>query len=166
MINDMGLVKATFGAGCFWGVQFYVDQIPGVIESYAGYMGGNTTNPTHEQVYNEKTGHVEVVQVLFDPELVSYETLLKYFFRLHDPTEVDQQGPNIGSQYRSVIFYHNDDQKILAEIVTKDVAGHFKKPIATKIEPAQEFYMAEDYHQKYTQNTGRGMCHVPYEPIK
>lgn len=166
MLEEMGLVKATFGAGCFWGVQFYFDQIPGVIDSSVGFMGGNIPSPTYEQVCTENTGHAEVVQLSYDPELVTYDTLLKHFFRMHDPTQVDKQGPDVGSQYRSVIFYHNDDQKVLADIVIKELAGKYSKPIATVVEPAKDFYIAEEYHQKYTQKTGMGMCHIPYEPIQ
>lgn len=165
-IQGLGLAKATFGAGCFWGVQFYFDQVPGVIESVAGYTGGSVPNPTYEQVCTDKTGHAEAVQIEFDPDLVTYETLLKHFFRLHDPTQVNGQGPDIGTQYRSAIFYHSEDQKILAEITIKSLSTNFSKPIATQLVEATEFYKAEDYHQKYTQTTGKGMCHIPYEPVQ
>ena len=164
-MEGIELQKATFAAGCFWGVQFYFDEVPGVIESKAGYTGGQTANPTYEQVCTDKTGHAEAVELEYDPDLVTYETLLKHFFRLHDPTQANGQGPDIGTQYRSAIFYHNDDQKILAEITIKNLAENFDKPIVTTLESASAFYNAEDYHQKYTQTTGRGMCHVPYEPI-
>ena len=164
-MEGMELQKATFAAGCFWGVQFYFDEVPGVIESKAGYTGGQTADPTYEQVCTDKTGHAEAVELEYDPDLVTYETLLKHFFRLHDPTQANGQGPDIGTQYRSAIFYHNDDQKILAEITIKNLAENFDKPIVTTLESASAFYKAEDYHQKYTQTTGRGMCHVPYEPI-
>lgn len=164
-MSDFGLQKATFAAGCFWGVQYYFDQVPGVIQSLAGYTGGSVPDPTYEQVCTDKTGHAEAVEIEFDPELITYETLLKHLFRLHDPTQVGGQGPDVGNQYRSTIFYHNDDQKILAEITMKNLSASFKKPIATSLEPASTFYRAEDYHQKYTQTTGRGMCHVPYEPV-
>lgn len=165
MFEDMGLAKATFAAGCFWGVQFYFDQVPGVIESSVGYCGGSVANPTYEQVCTGQTGHAEAIELQYDPDLVTYETLLKHFFRLHDPTTLNRQGPDTGSQYRSAIFYHSDDQKILAEITIKNLASKFKSPIVTGIEPAKEFYLAEEYHQKYTQNTGKGICHIPYEPI-
>ena len=161
----MGLQNATFAAGCFWGVQFYFDQVPGVIESKAGYTGGNVVNPTYEQVCTDRTGHAEAVELSYDPDLVSYETLLKHFFRLHNPTQANGQGPDIGSQYRSAIFYHSEDQKILAEILIKNLSANYEKPIATKLEPASDFYPAEDYHQKYTQTTGRGICHVPYDTL-
>lgn len=164
-LEDLGLSKATFAAGCFWGVQFYFDQVPGVIASVAGYTGGSVPNPTYEQVCTDKTGHAEAVQIDFDPELITYETLLKHFFRLHDPTQVNGQGPDIGSQYRSAIFYHSEDQKILAEITMKNLSSNFSQPIVTQLLPASDFYQAEDYHQKYTQTTGKGMCHVPYEPL-
>ena len=161
----MGLQNATFAAGCFWGVQFYFDQVPGVIESKAGYTGGNVANPTYEQVCTDRTGHAEAVELSYDPDLVSYETLLKHFFRLHNPTQANGQGPDIGSQYRSAIFYHTEDQKILAEILIKNLSANYEKPITTNLEPASDFYLAEDYHQKYTQTTGRGMCHVPYDTL-
>ena len=164
-ITDMGLQNATFAAGCFWGVQFYFDQVPGVIESKAGYTGGNVANPTYEQVCTDRTGHAEAVELSYDPDLVSYETLLKHFFRLHNPTQANGQGPDIGSQYRSAIFYHTEDQKILAEILIKNLSANYEKPITTKLEPASDFYLAEDYHQKYTQTTGRGICHVPYDTL-
>ncbi len=164
-MTDFGLQKATFAAGCFWGVQYYFDQVPGVIESRAGYAGGKTLNPTYEQVCSGTSGHAESVEIDYDPDLITYETLLKHFFRLHDPTQLNGQGPDIGSQYRSAIFYHNDDQKVLAEITIKSLATNFTNPIATTLEPATVFYPAEDYHQKYTQTTGKGMCHVPYEPV-
>lgn len=162
-MSDFGLQKATFAAGCFWGVQYYFDQVPGVIESRVGYTGGKTADPTYEQVCSDTTGHAEAVEIDYDPELITYETLLKHFFRLHDPTQVNAQGPDLGSQYRSAIFYHSDDQKILAEITIKAISANFSQPIATTLEGAGTFYPAEDYHQKYTQTTGKGMCHVPYE---
>lgn len=164
-ISGFGLQKATFAAGCFWGVQYYFDQVPGVIASRAGYTGGKIEHPTYEQVCSDTTGHAEAVEVDYDPELVTYETLLKHYFRLHDPTQANGQGPDIGSQYRSTIFFHSDDQKILAEITMKNIATNYKKSLATSLEPAATFYPAEGYHQKYTQTTGRGMCHVPYEPV-
>ena len=162
---ELGLQKATFAAGCFWGVQYYFDQIPGVIQSTVGYTGGSIQSPSYEQVCVGDTGHAEAVQIEYDPELVTYETLLKHFFRLHDPTQLNRQGPDVGSQYRSAIFYHSDDQKILSEIVINNLGKNFKSPIATKLELATEFYSAEEYHQKYTEKTGLGMCHVPFEVL-
>jgi methionine-S-sulfoxide reductase len=160
-----GLNKATLAGGCFWGVQYYFDQIPGVIKSRVGYTGGHKENPTYEEVCAHTTGHAEAVEIEFDSDLAAYDTLLRHFFRLHDPTQLNRQGPDIGDNYRSAIFYHDEEQKKVAEEVIKDVQPNFKKPIVTQILPASKFYEAEDYHQKYTEKTGQGMCHVPYEPI-
>lgn len=156
---------ATFAAGCFWGVQYYFDQVPGVMDSTVGYTGGHVANPTYEQVCYEHTGHAEAVRLVFDPKKVSYRVLLQHFFRLHDPTQVNRQGPDIGEQYRSAVFYHSEAQKRAAEEVKAELQAEFDKPIATEITPASTFYEAEAYHQNYTQKTGRGMCHVAYKPI-
>lgn len=158
--------KAIFAAGCFWGVQYYFDQVPGVVKTVAGYTGGHTKNPTYEDVCAHGTGHAEAVLVEFDPGKVSYKTLLKQFFRMHDPTQLNRQGPDIGDQYRSAIFYSNKSQKDLAEAAKKEVASSRSAPIVTQIIPAGEFYVAEEYHQKFTEKTGRGMCHIPYESVK
>ena len=158
--------KALFAAGCFWGVQFYFDQVPGVTKTIVGYTGGHTQNPTYEEVCTHTTGHAESVLIEFDPSKVSYETLLKQFFRMHDPTQLNRQGPDVGDSYRSAIFYFDDNQKKLAEQIKKQIQPTFDKPIVTQIVPAGEFYKAEEYHQKYTEKTGRGMCHIPYAPIK
>jgi len=157
--------QAIFAAGCFWGVQFYFDQIPGVVKTTVGYTGGHTENPTYEQVCTHGTGHAEVTLVEFDPEKISFETLVKQFFRMHDPTQLNRQGPDVGDQYRSAIFYFNDGQKEIAEKVKKDLRTNFDKPIVTEITKATKFYPAEDYHQKYTEKTGQGMCHIEYRPI-
>ena len=157
--------KATFAAGCFWGVQYYFDQVPGVTASQAGYSGGHVANPTYEQVCNEPTGHAEAVLLEFNQTQVSYETLVKHLFRMHDPTQVNRQGPDVGEQYRSAIFYFDEEQKQTAEDIKTTLQPNFDEPIATEITAASEFYPAEDYHQKYTEKTGRGMCHVPYRPI-
>jgi len=159
------LQKATFAAGCFWGVQYYFDQIPGVIETKVGYIGGHLENPSYEDVCYKNTGHAEAVELGFDTGLVSYETLLKHFFRLHDPTQMNRQGPDIGEQYRSVIFYHDDQQKESAERIKNEAQKDWERPIVSQIVPAGVFYEAEDYHQKYAEKTGRGMCHIPYQPI-
>lgn len=156
---------ATFAAGCFWGVQFYFDQVPGVIESKVGYTGGHTKNPSYEDVCTHTTGHAEAVELAFDPSKVSYEMLVKQFFHMHDPTQLNRQGPDIGDSYRSEIFYHGDAQREIAEKVLKEVAPTFNKPIVTKLSEAHTFYDAEAYHQKFTERTGRGMCHIPYEPV-
>lgn len=157
--------QAIFAAGCFWGVQYYFDQVPGVVKTTVGYTGGTTKNPTYEEVLSHTTGHAEAVLVEFDPKKVSYETLVKQFFRMHDPTQLNRQGPDVGSNYRSAIFYLNDSQKDIAERVKQSTQKTTPVPIVTEITPAGQFYEAEDYHQKYTERTGRGMCHVPYAPV-
>ena len=159
---------AIFAAGCFWGVQYYFDQVPGVLETEVGYIGGETDKPTYEQGCSHGTGHAEAVKMTFDPSKISYETLLKQFFRMHDPTRMNRQGPDIGDQYRSAIFYGDERQKEAAERTIKllNKSSNFKKPIVTTLEPAGKWWPAEDYHQKYTQKTGMGMCHIPYTPIE
>ncbi len=154
-----------FGAGCFWGVQFYFDQVPGVAKTTVGYSGGHTKNPSYEDVCTHTTGHAEVVLLEFDPEKVSYETLVKQFFRMHDPTQLNRQGPDIGDSYRSALFYFDDKQKTIAEKLKKATQTNFNNPIVTTITPAEPFYEAEDYHQKFTERTGRGMCHIPYKAL-
>lgn len=158
--------KAIFAAGCFWGVQYYFDQIPGVVKTTAGYTGGTTADPTYEEVCSHTTGHAEAVLVEFDPKQVSYEVLVKHFFRMHNPTLVDNDGINFGNNYRSALYYFNEKQHEIAEKVCDDTQEHWGDPIVTQIAPAKAFYSAEDYHQKYTERTGRGMCHVAYEPIQ
>lgn len=156
---------AVFAAGCFWGVQYYFDQVPGVTKTVVGYTGGRTKHPTYDLVCNTDTGHAEAVYIEFNPHIVTYETLLRQFFRMHDPTQVDRQGPDIGPQYRSSIFYQNEQQKQLAESVRDELQPGFDRPIATRIAHGREFWPAEDYHQKFTERTGRGMCHVEYSPV-
>lgn len=162
----MALQKATFAGGCFWGVQHYFDQIPGVIKSRTGYTGGHTDNPTYEQVCSQATGHAEATELEYDSDLVNFDTLVKHFFRMHDPTQLNRQGPDEGDQYRSAIFYHNEDQKIVSEIVMADLATKYKDKIVTKLEPAGIFYEAEPHHQKYTETNGHDMCHIPFEPFQ
>ena len=149
--NPLKAETATFAAGCFWGVEHKFRQVTGVISTAVGYTGGNVKNPTYKQVCSDKTGHAEAVKILFDPSQISYEKLLEIFFTLHDPTQVDRQGWDVGSQYRSAIFYHTTEQKKTAEKMVKKLgsSGRFKKPIATQIVPAPEFYKAEEYHQQY-----------------
>ena len=155
------MAEATFGAGCFWGVEYVYRRVPGVLEVKAGYSGGHTQNPTYEQVCSHTTGHAEVVQVIFDPDRVTYDQLLEVFWAMHDPTQVDRQGPDVGDQYRSVIFAHTDEQRVAAEASRERAQTGFQAPIATKIEPLQEFYPAEDYHQRYYEKTGHEpYCHV------
>ncbi len=152
---------ATFGAGCFWGVEERFRQVPGVLETAVGYMGGSIDHPTYEQVCSGTTDHAEVVHVAFDPDAVSYETLLKLFWENHNPTTPNQQGPDFGTQYRSVIFTHTEAQMEAAQAskATLEASGVWKKPIVTEIVPAQEFHRAEEYHQKYFLKNG-GSCHI------
>lgn len=157
--------KALFGAGCFWGVQYYFDQIPGVMKTAVGYSGGHTENPTYEDVCTHTTGHAEVVLVEFDAELVHFETLVKHFFIMHDPTQLNRQGPDIGDSYRSAIFCFDDEQMRIANEVREQAQDNHDKKIVTEITAAGTFYEAEDYHQKFAERTGRGMCHIPYKPM-
>ena len=156
---------AIFAAGCFWGVQFYFDQVPGVIKTTTGYTGGHVPNATYDAVCTHKTGHAEAVKIVFDPSKVGYEVLVKQFFHMHNPTERNRQGPDVGDQYRSAIFYGSEQQKMIAEKVRDALASTYDKPIATQIVPEKPFYDAEPYHQKFTERTGIGMCHVPYTPM-
>jgi peptide-methionine (S)-S-oxide reductase len=151
---------ATFGAGCFWGVEETFRKIPGVKNTVVGYMGGTTENPTYEEVCTDKTGHAEVVQVEYDPAEVSYEELLDVFWNSHNPTTLNRQGPDVGTQYRSVIFYHTPEQKRVAEASKEkmDRSGKWKDPIVTEITPASTFYRAEEYHQRYLQKRGLDSC--------
>ncbi|MEK7594790.1 MAG: peptide-methionine (S)-S-oxide reductase MsrA [Patescibacteria group bacterium] len=157
--------KAIFAAGCFWGVQYYFDQVPGVTKSIVGYTGGHTDNPSYEAVCTHTTGHAEAVELEFDPEQVSYEVLCKQFFHMHDPTQLNRQGPDVGDSYRTAVFYMTEQQKTIAEAVKLAEQANFDKPIVTEITEATTFWPAEDYHQKYAEKTGRGMCHIPYEPV-
>ncbi len=143
--------KATFGAGCFWGVEARFRKVKGVIDAIVGYTGGKTKNPTYKDVCTDKTGHAEVVQVTYDPSIVSYEELLEVFWNIHNPTTLNRQGWDIGTQYRSVVFYHSEEQKERALKLKEKLekSGRYKKPIVTEITPASEFYKAEEYHQRY-----------------
>ncbi len=156
---------ATFGAGCFWGVESAFQELKGVNATAVGYTGGKSKNPTYKQVCTDETGHAEAVQVTFGPAIISYEKLVEYFFKLHDPTQVNRQGPDVGTQYRSAIFYHSPDQQRVATAVKErlDKSGKFRRPIATVIEPAAEFWRAEDYHQSYFKKNGLPSCHVVTE---
>ncbi|MFQ5846656.1 MAG: peptide-methionine (S)-S-oxide reductase MsrA [Candidatus Methylomirabilales bacterium] len=149
--------KATFGAGCFWGVEFAFRKVPGVVSTTVGYLGGTFENPTYTDVCSGKTGHAEVVEVEYDPSEVSYEDLLEVFWNVHDPMALNRQGPDIGTQYRSAIFFHNCDQEAAA-IAGKEKlekSGRYRKPIVTEITPASAFYRAEDYHQRYVEKQRR-----------
>lgn len=153
---------ATFGAGCFWGVEAAFRNIPGVLATRVGYAGGVMAEPTYEDVCSDQTGHAEVVEIQFDEAKVSYDFLLKNFFSLHDPTQVNRQGPDVGSQYRSVIFTHTPEQKRQAEQAIADLrkSGRFKLPIATLVIPAETFWEAESYHQQYLEKRGLVHCHL------
>lgn len=162
MTNSPILEKATFGAGCFWGVEYNFQKVPGVKEALSGYCGGKSTNPTYRQVCQGDTFHAEVVEVTFDPQKVSYQRLVEFFFKMHDPTQVNRQGPDYGTQYRSVIFVHSAEQRKTVEAVIKQLssAKKYAQPIATTIEDEQPFWKAEDYHQKYFEKNGGPTCHV------
>jgi peptide-methionine (S)-S-oxide reductase len=154
---------ATFGAGCFWGVESAFRGLDGVTATSVGYAGGHRANPTYEQVCAGATGHAEVVHVDYDPARIAYEDLLETFWHCHDPTQVDRQGPDIGKQYRSVIFFHSPEQERAAREskAREDASGRHRRPIATAIEPAGEFWMAEDYHQQYFEKRGMApACHL------
>jgi len=146
--------KAVFAAGCFWGVEAIFQQIDGVVDTTVGYTGGETVNPTYREVCGKKTGHAEAIEIIFDPAKISYEKLLEYFWRLHDPTTVDRQGPDVGPQYRSVVFYYSDEQKAAAEKVKAEAQKKWKNPIVTQIVKGGVFYPAEVYHQDYFKNRG------------
>jgi len=154
--------KATFGAGCFWGVEETFRQVPGVMATAVGYLGGTLPNPTYRDVCSGRTGHAEVVEVEFDPERVSYLQLLEIFWTNHDPTTLNRQGPDHGAQYRSAIFYHTPEQRTAATEVKAEMggSGRFRRPIVTEITPASTFYRAEEYHQRYAEKRGLGSCHV------
>jgi peptide-methionine (S)-S-oxide reductase len=152
--------KATFGAGCFWGVEAAFRQIEGVTATAVGYEGGRLENPTYEDVCSHTTGHAEVVEVTYDPEQVSYDELLEVFWGKHDPTQLNRQGWDVGDQYRSVVFFHDEEQRATAERskAALDASGRYRRPVVTMIEPAQTFYRAEEYHQRYLEKMGRSSC--------
>ena len=157
----MSIEKATFGAGCFWGVEAAFAAIPGVTATAVGYEGGQTERPSYKDVCTDQTGHAEVVELDFDPEKVSFEQLLDAFFKLHDPTTLNRQGPDWGTQYRSAIFYHSPEQQAQAVAKIEQLAPKMKpKRIVTKVEPAQTFWRAEEYHQKYLEKRGQASCHI------
>lgn len=152
---------ATFGAGCFWGVEWVFRRVPGVTQAISGYAGGTTPDPTYRDVCSHTTGHAEVVRVTFDPGVVSYEQLLEVFWALHDPTQVNRQGPDVGDQYRSVVMPESDEQRSIAEASRTAAQARFDRPIATTIEPLEVFYPAEGYHQAYYEKNGHEpYCHV------
>ena len=156
------MAKATFAAGCFWGVEATFRQIPGVSATRVGYTGGDYKNPTYKDVCNDRTGHAEAVEVEYDPAKVSYKDLLNVFWENHDPTQFNRQGPDFGTQYRSVIFYHSPEQEQAAQASKQalEESHHFSRPIVTQIVPAVTFYEAEDYHQQYLEKRGLASCHI------
>lgn len=153
------MTQATFGAGCFWHVQLFFDQIKGV-KTEVGFMGGKMKNPSYKDICTDETGHAEVVQITYDETKVKYETLLDTFWKEHNPTELNKQGPDVGEQYRSVIFYHSEEQKKAAEKSKVEIQKKFKNKIVTQIVPAETFYKAEDYHQKYLEKRSQKTCRV------
>jgi peptide-methionine (S)-S-oxide reductase len=152
---------ATFGAGCFWGIEAAFRRVPGVMDAVVGYSGGKTANPTYKDVCTDETGHAEVVQVTFDPAKLSYGKLLDAFWAMHDPTQMNRQGPDFGSQYRTAIFFHSPEQEAAAKKskAALDASGKFRRPIATEITAAGTFYRAEEYHQRYLEKRGAASCH-------
>jgi peptide-methionine (S)-S-oxide reductase len=156
------MATATFGAGCFWGVEEAFQKTPGVTETAVGYMGGHLQNPTYEAVCTDRTGHAEVVQVEFDPKQVGFEHLLEIFWQIHDPTTLNRQGPDVGAQYRSAVFHHDEAQREAAATMKDQLqaSGRFRRPIVTEITPASTFWRAEEYHQKYFQKHGGSSCHL------
>lgn len=165
--NQNKLETATFGAGCFWCVEAVFQQIQGVKSVTSGYSGGHVKNPSYKEVTTGRTGHAEVIQIKFDPELVSYRKLLEVFWKTHDPTTLNRQGPDIGTQYRSVIFYHSEEQKHIAEASKEEMdnSGYFGDPVVTEIESFKNFYVAEDYHQDfYRNNPNQPYCRLRIDP--
>jgi peptide-methionine (S)-S-oxide reductase len=155
------VTKATFAAGCFWGVEAEYRMVPGVLATQVGYTGGITTNPSYEEVCSHKTGHAEAVEVEFDPEKVSYEELVELFWTIHNPTQVNRQGFDIGDQYRTAIFTHDEEQERVAAASKERAQSRFRKKIATQIQPAGEFWRAEEYHQQYLEKRGAASCAIP-----
>ncbi len=156
--------KATFAAGCFWGAEVAFRRVPGVLAATVGYTGGTLKDPTYEDVCTDRTGHAEAVQVEYDPSKISYEDLLKVFWEIHDPTTLNRQGPDVGTQYRSAVFFHSPQQEASAKASREKLqkAGVYKRRVVTEITPASEFYRAEEYHQQYFEK--RGLAHCPVKP--
>ncbi len=161
-VRGVAIEKATFGAGCFWGVEARFSEMMGVLDTAVGYEGGTLEHPTYKEVCTDRTGHAEVVEVTFDNSRLRYEDLLDVFFALHDPTQLNRQGPDWGSQYRSVVFTHSDDQRrcALDKIAELSASGSYRQPIVTKVEPATNFWKAEEYHQRYLEKRGMVSCHI------
>lgn len=152
--------EAVFAAGCFWGVEAAFLAVPGVSSVESGYTGGRRENPSYEQVCTGATGHAEAVRVVFDPSAVTYEALVRRFFEIHDPTQINRQGPDVGTQYRSGIFYMSEEQRLVAEEVAREISARFTLPIATEITPLSAFYRAEEYHQRYFEKHPSAACHI------
>src|SRR5579875_3844566 len=152
--------KATFAAGCFWGVEATFRRLPGVTDTQVGYTGGHLPNPTYEEVCTDRTGHAEAVEITFDPQVIRYHDLLRVFWDSHDPTTKDRQGPDIGTQYRSAIFFHSPEQEKEARASLAEAQKRFPRPIVTQIVPASKFYRAEEYHQQYLEKRGLAHCHL------
>ncbi|MDP9005444.1 MAG: peptide-methionine (S)-S-oxide reductase MsrA [Actinomycetota bacterium] len=154
--------KATFGAGCFWGIEAAFRQVPGVVSTAVGYMGGATEEPSYRQVCSGRTGHAEVVQVEYDPERLSYDDVLAVFWDNHDPTTLNRQGPDVGTQYRSAVFFHDEAQEAAARrsIEQLEASRRFRRPIVTEVTPASTFWPAEDYHQQYLEKRGLSTCRI------
>lgn len=166
METEKKVARATFGAGCFWGVEALFRKVPGVIDVFSGYTGGTLEQPTYKDVCTGTTGHAEAVEVVYDPSLVDYEKLLQVFWSNHNPTTLNQQGPDLGTQYRSVIFYHTDEQRRLAEAskLALEESGKWQQPIVTEITKAEAFFRAEEYHQRYFAKQGIPACRTGREP--
>ena len=156
------MAKATFAAGCFWGVEATFRQLPGVISTRVGYIGGQTSNPTYKDVCTDRTGHAEAVEIEYDPAKLSYDKLLEVFWENHDPTQLNRQGPDWGTQYRSAIFFHTPEQEAEAKASKEQLekSRRLSKPVVTQIVPAVEFFEAEDYHQQYLEKKGLASCHI------
>jgi peptide-methionine (S)-S-oxide reductase len=161
-MNQNNIEMATFAAGCFWGVEEVYRQMKGVLSTRVGYTGGNFENPTYEDVCNNLTGHAEALEITFDNTIIEFKDLLRIFWKSHNPTTKDRQGPDVGNQYRSAIFYHSEQQRIVAELEREELnkSGKYKNPIVTEIVPAGKFWPAEEYHQKYLMKRGLGSCHI------
>lgn len=160
--KSVDMEKATFGAGCFWGVEDIFMQVEGVSETNVGYLGGHLKDPTYKEICRTNTGHAEVVEILFDPKIVTYNQLLEIFWKMHNPTTLNRQGPDVGAQYRSAIFYHSDEQKLIAQ-TSKNKLGKSKRfnvPVVTEITKSSTFYKAEEYHQEYLKKNGLSNCHI------
>jgi peptide-methionine (S)-S-oxide reductase len=158
----MSQQTATFAAGCFWGVEARFRDTPGVIDAVSGYLGGHLDNPTYHQVCAGNTGHAEAVQLVFDDEQVTYRQLLEVFFDMHNPTTLNRQGPDFGSQYRSAIFWHSEEQRVAADQIIAEIndSGKWPNPVVTQVVQAPTFWPAEEYHQRYFEKNGGGFCHV------